>query len=211
MSEHRDPTESSSGARHVSFSDLVFVIGAPDNGEYDEGPPILQEILDESDSTLSFSELSKSEILVDSNEYSTIGAGEYDFGDGLQSYSNLSFDDASASEESMLNDDDGVIREYRDAPLVSAAIASDDEESHDSVDKPDSGGLTSALFSSLWYISIIASLSGIFACLVSCCCSQPAAPVDQDDVAAAAGAASSADKGFIVPSFAGDGGTTFIT
>lgn len=215
MSEHRDPSESSSGGKQVSFSDLVFVIGPPDDDMYDDRPPMLQEILNESDSTLSFSEiqLAKSDKFMDCEEYSTTYAGNYDFGDGLQSYPNLSFDETSVSEESIIHDEnsDGIIREYPDAATPSSAMQSNDEESRDSIDKPESGGWASSIFSSVWYLSIIASLSGIFGWLTSCLCSHQSVPVDHDDAAAAAALASTADKGFVITSFTGDGGTTFIT
>lgn len=213
MRETPDPSESSSGAKQVSFNDLVFVIGPPEDDVYDEGPPILQEILNESDSTLSFSEIqpSKSDKFMDCDEYSTTYSGEYGYGDGLQSYPNLSYDDTSVSED--LNDEnsDGIIREYPDAPMLSSARSNNDEGSHGSFDKAESGGWASTLFSSFWYLSIIASLSGIFAWLTSCLCSPHSAPVDHDDAAAAAAIASTADKGFVITSFTGDGGTTFVT
>jgi hypothetical protein len=214
MSAPRDPSESSSGAKQVSFSDFVFVIGSRDDDAYDGGPPILQEILNDSDSTLSFSEvlLAKSDKFAECNEYSPAYSGEYDFADGLLSYPNLSFDDTSSSEESMLNDEnsDGIIREYPDTPMISAARDINDENSNGSVDKPESGW-ASTLFSSFWYLSIIASLSTILSWLTNCFCSQPSVPMDHDDAAAAAAIASSGNKGFVVTTFAGDGGTTFIS
>jgi hypothetical protein len=213
MSEHRDPSESSSGAKQVSFSDLVFIIGPPEDA-YDEGLPRLQEILHESDSTLSFSEiqLAKSDKFMDCNEYSTY-SGNYDFGEGLQSYPNLSFDDTSISEESLPNDENGVetVREYPDASGLATARHSSDEESHDPFDKPESGGWASNLFSSIWYLSMIASLSGMLGWLTSCLCSHQSVPVDHDDAAAAGALTGTANKGFIITSFTGDGGTTFIT
>jgi hypothetical protein len=216
MSERQDTSNSSSGARHVSFSELVHIIAFDDDNGYEE-PPTLMEILYESDSVLSFSELTKSPSsenkYYDCNEYIS-RTDDFDYGEGLQSLPNLSYDDGSFSEESInINEfSDKLIREVPAVPIRALQVYNEDDLDSSQDDKqPESDGWGSRLFASVWYISFIASCAGYLGCLSSCFCSGQGAAVDYDDAVGSTAFALNADKSVVFTSFTGDGGATYVT
>jgi hypothetical protein len=93
MSEHQDNSYSSSGARHVSFSELVHVIACEDENGYEDLPTIM-EIFNESDSV-------SDNKYYESNEAPSTRTEDLDLGEGLQSLPNLSYDDGSRSVETI--------------------------------------------------------------------------------------------------------------
>jgi hypothetical protein len=215
-----DNTESSgSSAKHVSFSQLVEIID--DSAfEYVDLPPIIFEAFGESDSTMSFTELTESSIsdrYYEAQETSANNAASYEqqnycaFGDGLPS-SALSFNDLHDIED-CINHDEGI-REvailspatpaaapavYNDADLVSQI---DD----DSVPKQEA----SFFYRFMGVMSVFVSFSGAIGMLVNFFCSSDQ-PSHDDVIDIAVAASGTSNKGFMITSVTGDGGTTYVT
>jgi hypothetical protein len=205
MSEHQDDSNSSSGARHVSFRESVHVIAFEDENEY-EDPPTIMKILNESDSALSSSELPKSPSsennYYESNEAPSIRAEDLDLGEGLQSLPNFSYDDGG----------DKLFSEVPAVTIPAMQVYNDDDlDSYQDDKQPESAGWGSHLFASVWCMSFIASCAGILGCLSSCFCSGQGAAVDHDDAVGAAAFALNADKTIVFTSLTGDGGATYVT
>jgi hypothetical protein len=205
MSERQDNSNSSSGARHVSFRESVYVIAFEDENEYEDTPTIL-EILNESDSALSSSELPKSPSsennYYESNEAPSIITEILDLGEGLQSLPNLSYD----------NGGDKLFSEVPALTIPAMQVYNDDVlDSYQDEKQPESASWGSHLFASVWYMSFIASHAGILGCLSSCFCSGQGAAVDRDDAVGAAAFALNADKSTVFTSLTGDGGATYVT
>jgi hypothetical protein len=217
MSEHQDNSNSSSSARHVSFSELVHVIAFEDENGY-EDPPTIMENLNESDSELSVSELSKSPSSetkhYDCNEAPSSKTEDLDLGEGLQSFPNLSYDDGSCSEESInINEfSDKLIREVPAVTIPALQVYNDDDlDSYRNDKQLESDGWGSRLFASFGYISFIASCAGILGCLSSCFCLGQRSAVDYDDAVGSIAFALNADKSVVFTSLTGDGGATYVT
>jgi hypothetical protein len=216
MSEHHDTSNSSSGARHVSFSELVRVI-ASDDDNGNAKPPAIMGSFNEADPAFRFPEITKSpssDKYYDCNDDTSTTTGDVDLEEGLQSLPNLSYGDSSFSEESTYVNEK-IDRMIREVPAVSTPTRpvynDDDLESYQNGKQPESDSWGSCLFASVWYISFIGSCAGFLGCLSRCCCSGQGAAVDRDDAVDSAAFALNADKGVVISSRNGDGGTTNVT
>jgi hypothetical protein len=218
MSEHQDTSNSSSGARHVSFRELVHVIAFADEHGCEDSPTIVQ-ILKESDSVLSFSELPKSPSSENKyhecKEAPSTRTEDLDLGEGLKSLPDLSYGDSSFSEESInINEcSDKLISEVPAVAIPALQVYNDNylDSYHDDKCQPESDCWGSRLFASVWYMSFIASCAGILGYLSSCFCSGQGGALDFDDAVGVVAFASNADKSVVFTSLTGDGGATYVT
>jgi hypothetical protein len=204
---NEEATHLSSAPKHVSFNHSVEMID--DSGvEYVDLPPIIIETLNESDSMMSFTELTET-----SDQY-------YDETPQLatlpreQQYSN--FGEASMSFSDLYTSDDDYI-DTQDVPatVLPAHDQSDGTTPVDDDDDDDDDGPPEEPADSSWmwlrFLAAFAAMSGAVGKIMHCFSSRQQ-PADNDDVAAGAMAhTGTAGKGFLIPSLVPDGGVTYIT
>jgi hypothetical protein len=204
-----DYTESSNStsAKHVSFSQLVQVID--DSAfEYVDLPPIIYEPFNDSDSVMSITELTESTIsdrYYDTNQFQP-GRSSYDMNVGNISYDEINSEGGRS--EHRIHEEN--IKEVPAVPIHNRDdLASDDGLEQQSTNE---GGWISYLFGALGLVLVGVSIVKAIGCLSGMFCSNHNLPADHDDaVAIAVGASTGANKGFILSSFVGDGGSTYIT
>lgn len=220
---------SSSSAKHVSFSDSVDVI--EDSAfEYVELPPIIYESMNESDSVMSFTELTESSIsdryyetqqslselhVMDRENYNNFGE---------KSLTSMSFNELYDSYGPLRNSS-GSIEEvpavyvptvYNHADLNTQSndgnnVVDDNDDDDDDTDDhhayPKPGPVSWLL--GAW--ATLSSLMGVFGMCLNWF--GDSKPVDTDDVVAIThvSAAGVFNKGFFIPSLLTDGGATYVT
>jgi hypothetical protein len=222
-----DESSSSSTAKHVSFSALVDVI--EDSAfEYVDLPPIIFESFDESDSVMSFTELTESSI---SDRYyetqqslSEITAIErenqfHSFGD--KSLTSMSFNDLYDSCGPMKDSSESLEEIQAVLPKVynQADLDSHKNEKDTAMDVDDNNDDDDDTYPknepTPWYcvfFGILSSMSGVLGIFLHCLhCLGSQRTADTDDGMALTHMSAAANKGFFIPSLIPDGGATYIT
>jgi hypothetical protein len=196
--------------------------------EYVDLPPIIFESFDESDSEMSFTDLTESSIsdrFYDTQQsLSEINAmeGENRYsGFGEKSLTSMSFNelyescgpmrDSSESLEDMAAFIPAV---YNEADLNSQNNNTDDRKAvdHENYDDDDDDDTCSKPQDAPWYCCLFGMLSstlGVFGMFLHCLSSQRSA--DTEDVVAATHISATANKGFFISSLVPDGGAIYIT
>ena len=185
----------SSAPKHVSFSQSVEMIY--DSAiEYVDLPPVIIETLNESDSIMSFTELTET-----SDQY-------YNENPQIQ---HANFGEASMSLSDLYNtSDDPIGAQDIPAPILPTHNRSDsgtplDDDEDDPTSEPTPS-------SSLWmrYIGALATIGGAVGLFAHWFTSKQQ-PTDSDDaIAIAMAGTGSTNKGFLIPSLFADGGSTYI-
>ena len=192
----------SSAPKHVSFSHSVEMID--DSGvDYVDLPPVIIETMNESDSIMSFTELTET-----SDQY-------YDEEPTMAALTqSTNFGDRSMSMSDLYTSSDDMI----DAQDVPAAVLPVHNQSdlHDPRIDDDDDGPTPAptSSSSFWmrYLATLAAIGGAVGFIVHWVSSSQDEPVDNEDaIAVVMATTGTMDKGFLIPSVTADGGATYIT
>jgi hypothetical protein len=227
-----DESSRSSSTKHVSFSALVDVI--EDSAfEYVDLPPIIFESFDESDSVMSFTDLTESSIsdryyeaqqslseitaMEKENKYSAFGETSLtsmSFNDlydssGPMKDSSVSLEEASAAVPAVYNqaDLDKTQNDSNNAATVAGDSKNDDDDDDDEEDKyPKHAGTP-------WYCCVLGMLSSMMGMIGMCfhCLNSQLSPTNTDDVAALTHVSAGTGNGFFLPALAADGGATYIT
>ena len=220
--------ESSSSSKHVSFSNSVDVI--EDSAfEYVDLPPIIFESLHESDSVMSFTELTESSVsdrfyetqqslseirAMDREDYSAFAEKSLrsmSFNELFDPYDPMGYSSESIEEvpavvvSTIYNYADLDTSQNTDGNNAGVDETPDDDNNDDANQKP---GPTSWLCGVL---GVISSLMGVFGICFRWCGGPK--PIDTDDIVALSHMSTAGvfNKGFIIPSLLTDGGATYVT
>jgi hypothetical protein len=185
----------SSAPKQVSFNESVQMIY--DSAiEYVDLPPVIIETLNESDSIMSFTELTES-----SDQY-------YNENPHMQV---TNFGETSMSFSDLYNgSDDPIVAQDVPAAVLPPPNRSD---SGNPPDDDDDGPTQESTPSSFWmrHFGALATIAGAVRLLAHWFTSNQL-PADSDDTnAIAMAAAGTTNKGFLIPSIFGNGGSTYIS